>query len=78
MASEECPEPLQPPPVDSARVIGIGTAIWFVAFIALLPWWNWLDRHDHQVWLWTCLAGWLLGLAGLVILSRHKRAGRIV
>ena len=78
MASPERPEPLQPPPVDSARVIGIGTAIWFVAFVALLPWWNWLDQHDHQVWLWTCLAGWLLGLAGLVVLARHKRAGRIV
>jgi len=75
MASPERPEPPQPPPVDSTRVIGIGTAI---SFVALLPWWNWLERHDHQVWLWTCLAGWLLGLAGLVVLTRHKRAGRIV
>src|SRR5262249_17277607 len=28
MASRKGPEPLRPPPVDSARVIGIGTAIW--------------------------------------------------
>ena len=44
MASPERPEPPQPPPVDSARIIGIGTAIWFVAFVALLPCWNWLAR----------------------------------
>jgi hypothetical protein len=70
--------PLAPPPVDSMRVIGIGTGIWLVAFVALLPWWSWLGRHDHRIWLWTCLAGFGLGLIALVIVGRHKRAGRVI
>ena len=54
-------------------------AIWFVAFVALLPLWNWLERHDHQR-LAVDLpagAGYSVSLASSV-LTRHKRAGRIV
>lgn len=54
----------------------IGTAIWFVAFIVLLPFYGWLGRHGHHVWLWTALAGWLLGLAGLVLVRKHRNEGR--
>lgn len=71
-------EPPQPPPVDSVRVMAIGTALWFVGFVVLLPFWSWLGRHDHRIWLWTCLAGFLLGLVALVIVGRHRRTGRTV
>jgi len=42
-------------------------------FVALLPFYGWLGRHDHRVWLWTCLAGWILGLIGLVLVRKHPR-----
>ncbi|HJQ41816.1 MAG TPA: DUF2530 domain-containing protein [Jatrophihabitantaceae bacterium] len=68
----------QPPAVqmNTGRIIVVGTGIWFVGFLALLPFYGWLDRHDHRIWLWTCLAGWVLGLIGFVIVGRHRRLGR--
>ena len=68
----------QPPPVqmNTGRIILVGTGIWFVGFLALLPFYGWLGRHDHRIWLWTCLAGWVLGLIGFVLVGRHRRLGR--
>jgi hypothetical protein len=69
---------VQPPPVqmNSRRVVVIGTSLWFVAFVVLLPFYGSLGRHGHRIWLWTCLAGWVLGIIGWVIISRHRREGR--
>jgi hypothetical protein len=65
-----------PAPVNSRLVVTIGTILWFVAFVVLLPFYGWLGEHGHRVWLWTCLAGWVLGLLGLALMSRHRKAGR--
>jgi hypothetical protein len=62
--------------LDARRVVAVGTGLWFVAFLALLPFWTWLGRHDHRVWLWTCLAGGVLGLVGYVLMAKHRREGR--
>lgn len=69
---------IQPPPVqmNSRRVVVIGTSLWFVAFVVLLPFYGSLGRHGHRIWLWTCLAGWVLGIVGWAIISRHRREGR--
>jgi hypothetical protein len=67
------PEPVQ---VDSRRIVLIGTGLWFVAFVALLPFYDWLSRHGHRIWLWTCLAGWILGLVGLALVRKHRDDGR--
>ena len=67
------PEPVQ---VDSWRVVAVGTAIWFAGFVVLLPFYGWLGRHDHRIWLWTCLAGWILGLIGLPLVRRHRGQGK--
>jgi hypothetical protein len=74
------PELVTPPavPINARRIVAAGTAIWFVAFVALLPFYGWLGRHDHRIWLWTCLAGWCLGLLGLAVMSRHRRDGRTI
>lgn len=74
------PELVTPPAVaiNARRIVEIGTGIWFLAFLALLPFWGWLGRHDHRIWLWTCLAGWCLGLLGLAIMVRHRRNGRTI
>jgi hypothetical protein len=62
--------------INTRRIVLIGTVLWFVAFVALLPFYGWLGRHDHRIWLWTCLAGWLLGLVGSALMLRHRRLGR--
>ena len=57
-------------------VIAVGTALFFLGFLALLPFAGWLGEHHHRLWLWTCLAGWILGLVGWTLLIRHRREGR--
>lgn len=71
---------VRPPAVqiDARRIIAIGTAIFFLAFLALLPFYSWLGRHDHRVWLWTCLAGGILGLLGHSIMRKHRSEGRTI
>jgi hypothetical protein len=64
--------------INTRRIVLIGTVIWFVGFVALLPFYGWLGRHDHRIWLWTCLAGWVLGLIGSTLMLRHRRLGRTV
>ena len=74
------PELVTPAPVqiNARRIVLIGTLLWFVAFVVLLPFYSWLGRHDHRIWLWTCLAGWILGLIGLAIMMRHRSQGRTI
>jgi hypothetical protein len=69
---------VQPPAVqiNSRRVIVVGTALFSVAFLVLLPFYGWLGRHDHRIWLWTCLAGAILGVIGYAIMRRHRGEGR--
>jgi hypothetical protein len=57
---------------DVAIVTG-GTVLWLVAFVVLLPFHGWLSSHGHTDWLWTCLAGFGLGLIG-VWYCRARRA----
>jgi hypothetical protein len=54
-----------------------GTAIWFVAFVVLLFFIPELQANDAMVWLWTCLAGFVLGLMGLTVYSLQRRAARL-
>jgi hypothetical protein len=67
-----------PPPVQlNARgIVALGTVLWFAGFVALLPFWGWLGRHDHRIWLWTALAGGVLGVLGWTLMNRHRRMGR--
>lgn len=71
-------ELVQPPAVqmNTGRIVAVGTALFFVAFVALLPWYGWLGDHQHRLWLWTALAGWVLGIIGWTIMRRHRRLGR--
>lgn len=56
-------------------VLWLGTALWFIAFVVLLV--AQLGFHvNSSEWLWTCLAGWLLGLAGLAIVASQRAAAR--
>ncbi len=54
--------PLDPPMVPFALV---GMAVWAVVGAILLL----ADAPDS--WLWTCLAGLLLGIPGLLTMLRH-------
>lgn len=73
------PRELGRPPAadtDARPVVLIGSALFFLGFLALLFCYGWLGEHHHRVWLWTCLAGWILGLVGWALMSKHRREGR--
>ncbi|MFK3981467.1 DUF2530 domain-containing protein [Micromonospora sp. NPDC050397] len=49
-----------------------GIVIWAVIGLVLLVFFrDWLVEHDHEDWLWTCLAGFLIGFPGLAVMLRH-------
>ncbi|WP_405361000.1 DUF2530 domain-containing protein [Kitasatospora sp. NBC_00085] len=56
-----------PPPLEAndVAIVGGGTVLWFVAFLALLPFQGTLSDHGHGSWPWICLSGAGLGLIGL-------------
>ena len=67
------------PPVRGAGLAHVlipGTAIWFVALIAALFAIPTLRSHDAMLWLWTALAGWLLGFVGLAVYGWQRAAAR--
>ncbi len=72
---------LPPPPPLPARLVAlpplilVGTAIWFLTFCVLL-----ILRYGYSVtppiWLWTALAGTVLGLIGFPIMWWQRAASR--
>ena len=54
----------------------VGILIWAVLGLAMLPFRVWLSQHGHLNWLWTCVAGFLLGFVGLAVMIRHDRRRR--
>ena len=60
--------------VDGVRTVEVGAAVWLVAFIALLPFYGALQDSGRTWWLWTCLAGFGLGLCGLEYCRRRRKA----
>jgi hypothetical protein len=66
----ETPKPLDPPMVPFAVT---GIVLWAVLGLVLLPFHGWLSAHGHLNWLWTCVAGFLLGFVGLAVMIVHDR-----
>ena len=60
--------------VDGVRTVEIGSALWLIAFVALLPFYGRLEESGRLWWLWTCMAGFGLGLIGLEFCRRRRKA----
>ncbi|MEJ7690291.1 MAG: DUF2530 domain-containing protein [Nocardioidaceae bacterium] len=69
---------VQPLDVTGVRTIAVGAILWLVAALALLPFYSTLEGSGHGWWLWTCVAGFGLGLIGIEYCRRRRRqrAGR--
>jgi hypothetical protein len=67
---------LEPLETDDVRAVSVGTAAWLVAFLALLPFAGRLAETGHIRWLWTCLAGFGLGVLGVEYCRRRRAALR--
>jgi hypothetical protein len=60
--------------VDGVRSVVVGSGLWLLGFLGLLPFYGRLDESGHVWWLWTCLAGFGLGLCGLEYCRRRQAA----
>lgn len=60
--------------VDGVRTVGIGSVLWLVGFVGLLPFYGRLADDGRAWWVWTCMAGAGLGLVGLEYCRRRRQA----
>ena len=67
---------VEPLDVDGTRTVTIGSALWLVALLVLLPFHETLEESGRQWWLWTCVAGFAFGMAGLEYCRRRRRTLR--
>lgn len=59
---------------DDVKTVLVGTVLWAVALVALLPFWSRLDDAGRLWWIPTCAAGVALGLIGLAYTRRRAAA----
>jgi hypothetical protein len=64
---------VQPLDVTGVRTVAVGTVLFLVAGLALLPFYGWLEETDREWWVWTCAAGFGLGLFGFDYCRRRAR-----
>ena len=65
---------LTPIDVDGVGVVTVGTILWAVAALVLLPFHQRLS-DDGNLWvIWTCVAGFGLGLLGLWYCRKRRDA----
>jgi len=58
--------------LDAVRTVRVGTALWALALIVLLPFNQQLADEGRTWWIWTCVAGVVLGLMGAVHTTRRR------
>lgn len=69
---------MEPMETNDVLIVGIGTALFAVAFVILYPMHASLERAGHGRWPWVALSGALLGLLGLVYcLRRAQRMSKV-
>jgi hypothetical protein len=61
--------------VDARPLVGIGTLAWFLAFCGLLIAHLGFGTAPTE-WIWTCLAGWLLGFVAFGVIHWQRSAAR--
>lgn len=67
---------VEPLDVDGVRTVAVGTGLWLLAFLLMLPFYGRLQETDRSWWLWTCVAGFGLGIIGLGYCRRRRNRRR--
>ena len=65
---------VDPLDVTGVRTVMVGTALFVLAFLAMLPFTGELRDQGRLWWLWTCGAGVALGLFGIHYCRRRAAA----
>ncbi|MEJ7708115.1 MAG: DUF2530 domain-containing protein [Nocardioidaceae bacterium] len=64
---------VQPLDVNGVRTMAFGALLWFLAGALLVPFYSTLQDNDRGWYLWTCCAGFGLGLIGVEYCRRRRR-----
>jgi cbb3-type cytochrome oxidase subunit 3 len=69
---------VEPLDVDGTRTVAVGAVLFLLAFLLLLPFYGRLHDAGKAWWVWTCLAGFGLGVVGWAYCRhrKHRRAAR--
>lgn len=65
---------VEPMDVDGVRTMTVGTVIWGIVAVALLPFLGNLESSGRMWWMWTAVAGFGLGLIGVEYCRRRRNA----
>lgn len=70
--------PVEPLDVDGVRTVQVGTGLFLLAFLGLLPFYGHLEERGQAWLLWMCMTGVGLGLLGAEYCRRRRnhRAAR--
>jgi hypothetical protein len=71
--SAQGPREVAPIEVDMFKIVVVGTVLYAIAFVVLLPFRTSLGNAGHGRWPWVALSGVVLGLIGLVLTYRRAR-----
>jgi Protein of unknown function (DUF2530) len=63
---------LEPLPYDGVGSVAVGTVVWLVALVVMLPFTGDLRADGHLWWIATAATGFGLGLLGLVYCVRRR------
>jgi hypothetical protein len=63
---------VEPLDLDGTRTVAVGSALFLLAFVALLPFYDSLDDAGRAWWVWTCLSGFGLGVVGWEYCRRRR------
>lgn len=72
-ASSGTVAPVHPLDVTGVRTVGVGTLLFLIAGLVLLVFHGWLEETHREWWLWTCVAGFGLGVFGYDYCRRRAR-----
>jgi hypothetical protein len=64
---------VEPLDLDGLRTVEVGTGLFLLGFLALLPFYGRLQDDGRGWWLWMCLAGVGLGCMGIEYCRRRRR-----
>lgn len=64
---------MAPLDVDGVKTTQIGTTAFAIALILCLIFNQKLAEHDTGWWIWTCVAGIILGTLGIIYTSRRSK-----
>jgi hypothetical protein len=71
-ASQAAREEIEPLPYDGVASVAVGTLLWLVALVSMIPFKGDLEAAGRLWWLATAAVGFGFGLLGLLVVTRRR------